>query len=1139
MVRRLETERRAASEGEMAVLARWAGWGSAPELFDPGSRRYRVRAAQLRSLLSEREWDAARRTTINAHYTSAEIVVAMWDLVTGLGFEPAGAWVLEPGCGSGNFIGFAPAAVTVTGVELDPVTAKIAQALYPQATIRAESFADSPLADGRFDVVIGNVPFSSAVLLDRAHNRAGRSMHNHFVVKSLDLTRPGGLVAVVTSRFTLDAQADEARVAMGERADLIGAVRLPARTFKASADTEVVTDVLVLRRRPPDQPPRSLPWRSVVAVDTPDGPVMVNEYFAARPDMIAGGLGVGGGQYNAAEPTVTADAARPVADRFRWVVETGHQRGLTYTAPAAGVRATAGPAAPAVAAADVPAVRKEGSIVATGPGGFGRIIGGEIEPHKPPKSQQAELAALIDLRDTMVALLDLQTRTLDDGQLAGLQARLNHLYDRYNRRFGPISRHKQARAPRGGADPDTGEDLYRTAYPPMGGFRRDPDFPSLLALENYDPETGVAAKTAVFSRRVVGHHRLRHSADTPAEALAISLDQTGRVDLERIASLLGVEAGDPGQRQALGTRVWSDPDVGRLVTAPQYLSGNVRQKLARARQAAEADPAYQVNVAALQAVQPVDLTAEEIDARPERRTWITRPRTWSSFWSRSSRGPGWWWSTPQWHSWRVQVPTWQQKTMLTTSTWGTSRADAFTLFEKSLNQQRHKVYDLGPDGERIFNPEQTLLAAEKQQAVSDRFAAWVWEDPARAHRLAARYNELFNSIVLPTWDGTHQTFPGLSPQFKPRTHQIDAVWRAVQEPAVLLGHAVGAGKTANMVLSVMEMRRLGLVAKPAVVVPNHMLQQFCSETLQLYPAAKVLMAGRDEVSQERRKEFAARAATGDWDAIIITHSAFERIPVSAETEASYLAEEIAAYRQAIDASHAEKGLSVKQLETAVLKKEERLKSLRDDARRDDGVSFEATGIDHLCVDEAHLFKNLSFPTRIQGVSGGRRHRQAGHRLGPEVAIHPRDLRGADRHLRHRHVRVQLGGRDVGHAALPPTRRAGPSRGRAFRRLGRHVRTDRVQPGTGPRRRVLPDQGPLRLIRQRPRAARHVPGRRRCQDRRPTRPAHPQPGRRPPRNRRRRRLGQPAALHQEPGRPGQQTRPRRRVRQSRQHAQDHR
>ena len=643
MVRRLETERRAASEGEMAVLARWSGWGSAPELFDPGSRRYRSQAAQLRSLLSEREWDAARRTTINAHYTSAEIVVAMWDLVTGLGFEPAGARVLEPGCGSGNFIGFAPAGVTVTGVELDPVTAKIAQALYPQATIRAESFADSPLADGRFDVVIGNVPFSSAVLLDRAHNRAGRSMHNHFVVKSLDLTRPGGLVAVVTSRFTLDAQADEARVAMGARADLIGAIRLPARTFKASADTEVVTDVLVLRRRPPGQPPRSVAWRSVVAVDTPDGPVMVNEYFAARPDMIAGRLGVGGGQYNAADPTVTADAARPVADRFRWLVEAGHQRGLTYTAPAGGVRARPGPAAPAVAAADVPAVRKEGSIVATGPGGFGRIIGGEIEAHTPPKSQQAELAALIELRDTMVALLDLQSRTLDDGQLAGLQARLNHLYDRYANRFGPISRHKQART--GRADPDTGEDLYRPLYPPMGGFRRDPDFPSLLALENYDPETATAAKTAVFSRRVVGHHPARHSADTPAEALAISLDETGRVDLERIASLLGVEVGQA--RQALGTMVWSDPDVGRLVTAAAVPVGQRPPEAGPSPPGGRGRPGLPGQRGRL-AGRPAGRSDRRGDRRPTGRHLDPRLGRGSGFWSRSSRGPGWWWSTPRW-----------------------------------------------------------------------------------------------------------------------------------------------------------------------------------------------------------------------------------------------------------------------------------------------------------------------------------------------------------------------------------------------------------------------------------------------------------------------------------------------------------
>ena len=326
--------------------------------------------------------------------------------------------------------------------------------------------------------------------------------------------------------------------------------------------------------------------------------------------------------------------------------------------------------------------------------------------------------------------------------------------------------------------------------------------------------------------------------------------------------------------------------------------------------------------------------------------------------------------TPITASWAVQVPTWKRHSLLITSTWGTKRADAITLFDKSLNQQQHQVYDTDADGRRVFNPEETLLAQEKQQALSDRFAAWIWEDPERRARLAARYNQLFNSIVLPVWDGSHQTFPGLSPTFGPHPHQIDAVWRAVQEPSVLLGHTVGAGKTATMVMSVMEMRRLGLVRKPALVVPNHMLDQVTREFLQLYPHANVLMATGEETRPDRRKEFVARCATGDWDAIVITHSAFEKIPVSADTEAAYLAQEIAQFRAAITTSQQGGGLSVKQLETAVLKKEERLKALRDDVRRDDGVTFEASGIDQLCVDEAHLFKNLSFPTRIPGVAGG-------------------------------------------------------------------------------------------------------------------------------------------------------------------------
>ena len=419
----------------------------------------------------------------------------------------------------------------------------------------------------------------------------------------------------------------------------------------------------------------------------------------------------------------------------------------------------------------------------------------------------------------------------------------------------------------------------------------------------------------------------------------------------------------------MGALVYDDPDSGALQTAQRYLSGNVRPKLVRARAAAATDARFEANVAALSAVQPDDLTPAEIDARPGA-TWIP-PSDVKAFVADTFEGlDAIVEHTPITASWAVQVPTWKRNSLLMTSTWGTKRADAITLLDKSLNQQQHQVYDTDADGRRVFNPEETLLAQEKQQALSDRFATWIWEDPERRARLAGRYNQLFNSIVLPVWDGSHQTFPGLSPTFRPHPHQIDAVWRAVQEPSVLLGHAVGAGKTATMVMAVMEMRRLGLVRKPALVVPNHMLDQFTREFLQLYPQANVLMATGEETRPDRRKEFVARCATGDWDAIVITHSAFEKIPVSADTEAAYLAQEIAQFRAAITTSQQGSGLSVKQLETAVLKKEERLKALRDDARRDDGVTFEASGIDQLCVDEAHLFKNLSFPTRIPGVAGG-------------------------------------------------------------------------------------------------------------------------------------------------------------------------
>jgi N12 class adenine-specific DNA methylase/predicted RNA methylase len=932
---------------EQAVLARWSGWGAIPDIFDPDSTAHRAARDELTGLLSEAEWAAARRSTINAHYTSARVVTLMWSTVHRLGFQPDGARVLEPGCGSGNFIGFAPPGVQVIGVELDPTTAAIAQALYPAARIRAESFADTNLSDASQDLVIGNVPFGAIALHDRHHNPHRHSLHNHFIVKSLDLVRPGGLVAVVSSRFTLDSADAAARADMAARADLIGAVRLPAATFRAAAGTDVVADVLIFRRRSPEQPPSGADFQSLTTVDTPDRPTQINEYYAAHPHMVAGRLRVENGQYNADDLTVVADPARPIEHAFARLAESGTNHHLTYVPPAPAPRPAVTPRA---APDDDPShlggrARKEGSIIATGPSSFARVVASRLEPFSPPKTALPELRALTALRDTLAELLDSQARVGGENEFAAVQARLNTLYDRYVARFGPLSRYQVART--GRVHPETGADVLRRIHPSMGGFRRDPDFPALLALEHFDDETAIAAKAAIFSRRVVGARAAAHQAGTPAEALAISLDETGRVDLACIGQLLSLEP-EPA-RAALASLVYDDPHSGTLQTTQHYLSGNVRQKLVQARAAAETDPRYETNVAALTAVQPDDLTPAEIDARPGA-TWIP-PADIKAFLADTFEGlDAVVEHTPITASWAVQVPTWKRTSLLITSTWGTKRADAITLFDKSLNQQQHQVYDTDPDGHRIFNPEDTLLAQEKQQALSDRFAAWIWESPERRDRLAARYNQLFNSIVLPAWDGSHQTFPGLSPAFRPHRHQIDAVWRAVQEPSVLLGHAVGAGKTATMVMSVMEMRRLGLVRKPALVVPNHMLDQVTRDFLHLYPQADVLMATGEETRPDRRKQFVARCATGDWDAIVITHSAFEKIPVSTDTEAAYLDQEIAQFRSAITTSRQGDGLSVKQLETAVLKKEERLKALRDNPRRDDGITFEASGIDQLCVD---------------------------------------------------------------------------------------------------------------------------------------------------------------------------------------------
>lgn len=988
-LRLLQSESREPSPDEQATLARWASWGAVPEVFDDTNARFATTRAELAVLLSDRELDAARRTTINAHYTSAEVVEAVWSVVTDLGF--ATGRVLEPGCGSGNFIGFAPRGCAVTGVELDPVTAAIAAALYPEADIRTESFAETRLAPGAVDLVIGNVPFGKLTLHDPDHNAGRHSIHNHFIMKGLDLTRPGGLIAVVTSRFTLDAKADAARQAMAERADLVGAIRLPAGTFRAAAGTDVVCDILVLSKRPPGAEVRGESWMSLAPVVTVDGEVVVNEYFATHPEMILGELRRVNGQYGEHDIDVIADPGKTIEAAITTLVAGAMERGLTYRPGAApelaiGQSLAATPAAlsgqpgagPAAAPTTEPAgqlvrapgterstVRKEGSIVTSGVATFTQVRGGELEPFQAkPKSRAPELRALCRLRDTMADVLAIQSGTTDDGAFRSAQVLLNQRYDDYVARFGPISRFTTYET--GRVDPDTGESTIGRRNPELGGFRTDPDFPSLLALEVFDTETQTATKASIFFERVVGPREVKGHADSPEEAITICLDEQGTVTLERVATLLAIEEADA--RARLGTLVFDDPVSGELVPAARYLSGNVRAKLAEVSLAATDHPNLAVNVVALEGILPEDLAPEEIDARPGV-TWIESSDV--ATFVREVLGAS---QVAVEHvevnaTWTVSVPTWQKQSVAMTSNWGTDRADGVGLLTKSLNQTSVVVYDSDGDGGRVFNPEATLLAREKQQALSDRFSTWVWEDPVRAERLGRRYNELFNSVVLPTWDGSHQSLSGLSAAFSPHPHQLDAAWRSVQEPAVLLGHAVGAGKTATMVIAGMEMKRLGLVSKPAYVVPNHMLEQFSAELLQAYPLANILMATKEATSKDAMKEFVARCATGDWDAVVITHSAFERIRVSKDAEIAYREAQIAEYRAAQSQSKGEHGLSVKRLEADIIRLEERTKSIREDQRRLDGVTFEETGVDYVFIDEAHLFKNLSFPTRIQGIGG--------------------------------------------------------------------------------------------------------------------------------------------------------------------------
>ena len=917
---------------------------------------YAEARAQLAELLDDDELAAARRTVINAHYTDAAVVQAVWTAVGRLGFT--GGDVLEPGSGSGNFIAYAPEGARMVGVELDPTTAAISAALYPDARILAESFADTRAPEGSFDLVVGNVPFGKISLADRRHNPAGHSIHDHFIVKGLHLLRPGGVMAVLTSRYTLDSVNPAARREMAGLADLIGAVRLPSGSMAQAAGTDAVIDVLLLRRRENGVPRQdAVDWETTRAVRLGDDDVRVNAYFLDQPDRILGRLATGG-MYRADSLSVVGDRdCAPALDAaLSDLVARAEQRDLLYRPDTAA--AAARPVA-VVAAADR---QPERYLQAYPDGTFTQVVGGQPAPYAPPKTQAAELQKLLGLRDTAMRLLETEAASSDDtAELDRLRAALGEQYDAYAAAYGSINRFNLHAT--GKTDPETGEQVMRRAAPAQGGFRSDPWATLVYALERFDEASQAARKADIFTTRAIAPRAPKLGADTAEDALAICRDVYGELSLQRIAWLLGVNEAEA--RAQLGTLVFDEPGTDRLLPAAQYLSGDVRAKLAAAQAAAIEDERYGANVDALRAVLPADLTPSDIRVRLGA-SWVSGA-TVQQFLRELLDDPTVKVEHDRGSIWDVRSQ--RKATALATSTWGTERMSAVDIAQKLLEQRPIRVYDVDDVTEkRRLNPDATLAAQAKATELNDRFSDWLWEDEQRGDGYLQRYNTTFNSLVLRSYDATQMSLPGLSLAFKPHPHQYAAVARIVAEPSVGLFHEVGAGKTAEMVMGAMELRRLGLARKPAIIVPNHMREQFTREFLQLYPQANLLAASSEDLTESKRRLFQARVTTGDWDAVILTHRAFEKVAMSPDYQRTYLKAKVAKLEARLESAKAagQKRL-VKQLEAAKSRAEEKIKK-KLSAPKDPGLTFEQMGVDYLFVDEAHLFKNLERTSRIPGMT---------------------------------------------------------------------------------------------------------------------------------------------------------------------------
>ena len=951
---KLEQEHRGATAEEQQVLSQYVGWGGLSDAFDPSKDSWAKEYTELKGLLSEDEYVAARSSVLNAHYTAPVVIRSIYDAVEKMGFQSGN--ILEPSMGVGNFFGMLPDSMQSSrlyGVELDSITGRIAKKLYPQADITVAGFETTDRRDF-YDLAVGNVPFGQYKVNDKAYSKLGFSIHNYFFAKAIDQVRPGGIIAFVTSRYTMDSKDSTARKHMAERADLLGAIRLPNNAFKANAGTDVVSDIIFLQKR--DRPIDHEPdW--VQLGKTEDG-FAINQYFVDHPEMVLGQLTTESTQYGREELTVAPLEGTSLADQLAEAVQ--HIEGQY-----------------AAAKVDSPDIAEEETARRTLPAdpdvkNFSyTVVDGEVFYRENSVMTQVELSdtakgrvtGMVELRQIVNDLIQQQLEDYPDADIKATQERLNIAYDAFTAKYGLLNDRRNGRL-----------------------FEQDSSYYLLCSLENLDEQGQLKSKAAMFTKRTIRPERTVTSVDTPSEALAVSIGEHGKVDLPYMAELLGT----PGEYGRITTELSgvifkdpaadpTDPEAGWQM-ADEYLSGDVRAKLRMAQFAAETNPEFAVNVDALTKAQPRELEASEIDVRLGA-TWLN-PDIIQKFMTETFQIPYYLRHavkvrySPYTAEWRVEGKTATGRgDIISSETYGTSRANAYKILEETLNLKDIRIYDTIEDADgkpkRVLNKRETMLAQQKQQVIKDAFANWVWQDPQRRIALVRQYNELFNSTRPREYDGSHIKFVGMNPEITLREHQRNAIAHVLYGGNTLLAHEVGAGKTYEMAASAMEAKRLGLCQKSLFVVPNHLTEQWASEFLNLYPNAKLLVARRKDFETANRKKFCARIATGDYDAVIIGHSQFERIPLSFERQERIIQEQIYETLAAINELkvHAGENFSIKQMEKTRKTLETKLEKLRADSRKDDVITFEQLGVDRLFVDESHFYKNLFLTTKMRNVAG--------------------------------------------------------------------------------------------------------------------------------------------------------------------------